>query len=183
MVDVSELMPVMRCATHPHVETQLQCASCGTPICPDCLVDTPVGMKCRRCGLAPLPPRYRLSHSMLVLGVGAGTTVAAVMGFLVLAFPFIRALGFLLLFLAPVAGHVVGSVAGWAASGKRGPVIAGAAAGSCVAGMLVVAPELIGLMAGDSLLGPLDLLYLAGVRPLVAVFAGLAAIFAYRSLR
>ncbi len=37
------------CARHPSVETGLKCASCGTPICPSCLVQTPVGMKCKSC--------------------------------------------------------------------------------------------------------------------------------------
>src|SRR3989304_4969303 len=34
----------MQCATHPGVETELRCATCGKPICPDCLVGTPVGV-------------------------------------------------------------------------------------------------------------------------------------------
>ena len=28
----------MQCATHPGVETELRCATCGKPICPDCLM-------------------------------------------------------------------------------------------------------------------------------------------------
>jgi len=31
------------------VETQLTCVGCGAPICPNCLVRTPIGLKCPEC--------------------------------------------------------------------------------------------------------------------------------------
>ena len=46
-----------RCARHPAVETYLRCGRCDTPICPRCLVQTPVGTRCRNCArLRPSPP-------------------------------------------------------------------------------------------------------------------------------
>ena len=51
--------------------TRLLCAECASPICPRCLVRTPVGMKCDQCGNAgrrPAPKRRRLS-GLAPLGV------------------------------------------------------------------------------------------------------------------
>jgi membrane associated rhomboid family serine protease len=37
------------CYRHPTRETGVSCSSCGRPICPDCMVTTPVGMRCPDC--------------------------------------------------------------------------------------------------------------------------------------
>lgn len=42
----------VRC-TRDGVATGLTCVQCRTPICPQCLVRTPVGMKCADCGAKP----------------------------------------------------------------------------------------------------------------------------------
>ncbi len=39
----------MRCSRHANIETDLSCGRCGTPICPRCLVQTDVGIRCPRC--------------------------------------------------------------------------------------------------------------------------------------
>lgn len=52
------------CAEHG-VETRLTCVQCRSPICPQCFVRTPVGLKCLGCGSKPgvpapsSPPRRR----------------------------------------------------------------------------------------------------------------------------
>lgn len=46
---------LLRCA-RDGVETRLQCAECGAPICPACYVRTAVGLKCPSCGAASGPP-------------------------------------------------------------------------------------------------------------------------------
>ena len=45
------------------VETRLQCAECGTPICPACFVRTAVGLRCQSCGEASGPPRRGVASS------------------------------------------------------------------------------------------------------------------------
>jgi DNA-directed RNA polymerase subunit RPC12/RpoP len=40
------------CARHPRTETLLKCAKCGIPICPKCMVHTPVGIRCPDCAFA-----------------------------------------------------------------------------------------------------------------------------------
>src|SRR3712207_1291824 len=39
----------MRCAKHPQVVTYVQCTECDAPICPDCMVTGPVGLRCPNC--------------------------------------------------------------------------------------------------------------------------------------
>jgi hypothetical protein len=36
----------MRCYRHPDRETRVSCATCGRPICTECMVPTDVGIKC-----------------------------------------------------------------------------------------------------------------------------------------
>jgi hypothetical protein len=36
----------MRCYRHPDRETRVSCATCGRPICTECMVQTEVGIKC-----------------------------------------------------------------------------------------------------------------------------------------
>ncbi|HMM49914.1 MAG TPA: rhomboid family intramembrane serine protease, partial [Miltoncostaeaceae bacterium] len=40
---------VQRCYRHPNRETLVSCANCGRPICPDCMVSSPVGIRCPEC--------------------------------------------------------------------------------------------------------------------------------------
>jgi membrane associated rhomboid family serine protease len=37
------------CYRHPGRETGVSCSNCGRPICPDCMTNTPVGMRCPEC--------------------------------------------------------------------------------------------------------------------------------------
>lgn len=37
------------CYRHPSRETRVSCSSCGRPICPDCMNQSPVGMRCPEC--------------------------------------------------------------------------------------------------------------------------------------
>ena len=40
---------VKHCYRHPARETNVSCSRCGRPICPDCMYDSPVGMRCPEC--------------------------------------------------------------------------------------------------------------------------------------
>jgi membrane associated rhomboid family serine protease len=37
------------CYRHPKVETGVHCTRCGRPICPDCMIEAPVGFQCPEC--------------------------------------------------------------------------------------------------------------------------------------
>ncbi len=76
------------CYRHPGRDTAVACSSCERPICPDCMIDTPVGMRCPECsGRASAPRRAAAA-------VQASTTPYATYGLMGLnILVFIAALG------------------------------------------------------------------------------------------
>jgi len=70
----------MRCAAHGDVETNLACGKCGTPICPKCLVVTPVGARCRKCANVRRLPTYSITPVQYLKAVAAGLLVAVAVG-------------------------------------------------------------------------------------------------------
>ncbi len=65
--------PLLQCEAHG-TPTRLTCAECATPICPKCLVKTPVGLKCEDHAQAVAP---RLDRRATPLAVGALVLVLA----------------------------------------------------------------------------------------------------------
>jgi hypothetical protein len=117
----------MQCATHPSVETELTCSRCGKPICPRCLVITPVGARCRECARLRRLPTYQLGSVFILRGLGAALAVGAATGALwALLFPY-RVGAFIGLFLGLGLGYAVGESVSWAANRKRGPALQGVA--------------------------------------------------------
>jgi len=64
------------CSYHPNVRTGLRCSRCGKPICPQCAVRTPVGLRCPDCAGVRGLPTYRTPASSLLQAAGAGLAVA-----------------------------------------------------------------------------------------------------------
>ena len=116
----------MRCAKHPKVETNLTCGKCGKLICPKCLVQTDVGMRCPECANLKSLPTYQVSPMYYLRAVGAGIGVALACGFVWLGIyyvplPFIF---FFRLFIAAGAGYAIGEVVSLSVNRKRGPGLA-----------------------------------------------------------
>lgn len=114
----------MRCATHPEVETNLRCGKCDKLICPKCLVQTPVGAKCRDCARLYKLPTYRVSTQYYLRAAGAGLGMAivcgAVWGVIEWVIPFFS----LNLLLASAAGYAIGEVVSLSVNRKRGTRLA-----------------------------------------------------------
>ncbi|HLH24969.1 MAG TPA: hypothetical protein VK066_20805 [Chloroflexota bacterium] len=147
---------VVPCAADPQVETALRCGRCNTPICPRCLVMTPVGARCRACARVRKSPVYDVPVLYYLRAAAAGLVVAAV-GTYVLAFvPFFQLFGLLLL------GAVVGEAVTMAANRKRGAGLAAVAVVTLFLGALIV-PGLAAL-AGLPAPIPLDLRLAAALR-------------------
>ncbi|MEO9175834.1 MAG: hypothetical protein ABI317_10020 [Gaiellales bacterium] len=72
--------PAPHCANHPSVETRVSCANCGKPICPDCMVQSPVGIKCADCARMPRSARLRLRPDRALRAVGAAVAIVVVGG-------------------------------------------------------------------------------------------------------
>jgi membrane associated rhomboid family serine protease len=65
-----ERIQTRTCYRHPGRETAVSCSNCGRPICPDCMVYAPVGIKCPECAGQPTGAKAATRR----LGrVGAGT--------------------------------------------------------------------------------------------------------------
>lgn len=66
------------CYRHPNRETAVSCANCGRPICPDCMRQTPVGIRCPECAgqrtrvNAPaflMPNQPRVTYALIAANV------------------------------------------------------------------------------------------------------------------
>ena len=127
----------MRCATHPKVETNLRCGKCGKPICPKCLVQTPVGARCRDCAKLGKLPTYRVSIKHYLRAVGTGLGMAAVCGAAWGAIEWVIPFFSFNLLLAPAAGYAIGEVVSLSVNRKRGTALA------IIAGVAVVISYLV----------------------------------------
>lgn len=114
----------MKCAYHPDVETDLRCGKCGKPICPRCMVQTPVGVRCPDCaGLAKLPT-FRVSARYYLIATGAALGMAIACGAAWGAIEWLVPIFSLNLLLAPAAGYAIGEVTSLAVNRKRGTGLA-----------------------------------------------------------
>ena len=59
---------IVECPRDPGVETALRCSRCETPICPKCLIQSPVGARCKSCARVMKSPIYTLGTAQLVKG-------------------------------------------------------------------------------------------------------------------
>lgn len=121
------------CANHPDRETHLRCNRCGTPICTQCAVLTPVGYRCRECVRGQQKVfetaqwvDYPIAVILAAVGVG-------------LAVGLLNYLGFWGLIAAPIAGGGLAEVVRWAVRRRRSRRLPLAAA---VGGVLGVLPHL-----------------------------------------
>jgi hypothetical protein len=162
---------VTYCARHPNVETYLRCGRCDTPICPRCLVQTPVGARCPECANISRLPTFDVPLAYFIRGLVA----AAAGGFgLGIVWGYIsgggRGLGFFTFFLAMGLGWAVSEVISLATNRKRGVSLQICA----VAGVLIAFLVRNIVLYGD-LLPRND--------PFVYIAAGFAAFFASSRLK
>jgi hypothetical protein len=109
----------LRCATHPNVETNLRCGKCGKPICPKCLVQTPVGARCRECARLNRPPTFRVSGGYYLKAAGMALVLAVVVGLVWGAIETFLPFYFFSLIVAMGVGWVIGEVVSRAVNRKR----------------------------------------------------------------
>lgn len=140
-------MPAVPCANHPKEMTLVRCGRCETPICVRCMVDSPVGKKCRDCARN----RVHITEStprQVLLAFGAATLAALPAGLIMYTIPF--------LFISAFAyGWVVAQVALWAGQRRRSLAIQVAAGLAALIGALPGwVPALFMMLAGRSEAGP-----------------------------
>jgi len=114
----------MKCAYHPDVETNLRCGKCDKPICPKCMVQTPVGARCRDCAGLDKLPTFRVSTRYYLLAAGVALGMALVCGGAWGAIEWLVPIFSLNLLLAPAAGYAIGEVTSISVNRKRGTGLA-----------------------------------------------------------
>ena len=127
------------------------------------MVQTPVGARCRSCAKVHRLPVYDISASYYLRAAGVALAMAAVVGSFWALFSFFIALYVPLslnLFVAPLAGYLVGESVSRAVNRKRGTILAViggiGAAGSYLVSVLVP-------WGTGSLFGVLNLFAIAAV--------------------
>lgn len=137
-------MSAVPCANHPDRTTFVRCGRCDKPLCVDCMVDSPVGKKCRQCA------RNRThvdeaAPAQLLRGFTAAAAVAIPAGWLMQQFPTLIILPF-------IYGYFVGEVALRAGGRSRstGMQIATGVAAllGCVAGYFLSLSPDVGAIPG-----------------------------------
>jgi len=103
-----------RCTYHPNVLTRLRCSKCGTPICPRCAVETPVGFRCPDCAAVRGLPTYQTGGLVLIKSIAIGLAVAVAVGVLWGFFPDWS------FYLSLLLGFGVAEGMAWGANYKRG---------------------------------------------------------------
>jgi hypothetical protein len=155
----------MRCYRHPDRETRVSCATCGRPICTECMVPTEVGIKCPddarlpRGARAGVMKRDQIAKSFL-----AGIAVA-LLGALIVYYV-LPQIGFGRLILSAVAGWGAGIFV-HRAGGRNGGPLAMAISGVAVA--LAFAPAVVQPLLDGNL--PIYLLFPALVAIGFAVYS------------
>lgn len=147
-----------RCAAHPSVETYLRCGRCERPICPRCMIQTPVGARCRDCAQLRRLPMFQVGWKDYLRGaagaLGAGLAGGIVLTLIQSQLPFG---GLIVVALLAGYGYLVGEATARVVPRKRGTGLGTVATVAVVlglalarAGFLIVAgsPPLLALGFG-----------------------------------
>lgn len=94
----------MYCVNHPNVPTSLRCNNCERPICPKCAVLTPTGYRCKDC----VRGRQKVFETAKWLDYPISMVIAVVLSFL--GSLIASRIGFLIIFVAPIAGVIIAEV-------------------------------------------------------------------------
>ena len=116
---LSPLTGPLRCAAHPKTETYLRCGKCEKPICPRCMIQTPVGARCRPCAGLRRLPMFDVRPMDLVRGSLAGVAASAAGGLALLSLSAMPGVGFFGFILMALLGYLVGEAASRAARRRR----------------------------------------------------------------
>ncbi len=129
----------MRCYRHPDRETRVSCATCGRPICTECMVPTEVGIKCPDDARLPRGARAgEMKRGQIARSFLAGVAVALLGA--VVVYYVLPQIGFGRLIISALAGWGAGIFV-HRAGGRNGGPLAMIISGVAVA--LAFAPALV----------------------------------------
>lgn len=144
------------CYWHPDAETGLSCSQCSKSMCTRCMVQAPVGIRCRECGKAAPMPTFDVQRSYYARAVAVGLGVAFAGGILwAVANAIFGAIPFLPSLIGIGIGYGAGELISLSVNRKRGTGLAWIAACSVVGAFLIRA------IAGPFGFGMFGLLFIA----------------------
>ena len=125
------------CHWHPTVTTGLSCSQCRRPMCTECMVQVPVGIRCRECGRAQPLPTFDVRPSTYARALVAAVlvTVLGVILWIVLYNLLLGPWSFVVMPL--VVGYAAGELISRAVNLKRSRGLMFIAAGTVVVTLLV----------------------------------------------
>jgi hypothetical protein len=126
----AEVIKTRPCANHPQVETVVSCGRCDKPLCPRCMIYTPVGVRCRDCAQLRRLPQYTLTPRVYARVLPTAAALALICGFLLSLVPRLSLLA------GVVVGVVVGEVLRRVSGYKQGRVLQVIAGATVVVGIL-----------------------------------------------
>lgn len=106
---------VLYCVNHPNVETMLRCNRCGRPVCTRCVVQTPVGYRCKQCVGQQQAIYFTGGALDYVLGGAIGLVLGGVASYLV----GLTGLWFIALILGPTIGMGIAEAVRFAVRRRR----------------------------------------------------------------
>lgn len=126
------------CHWHPGVETGLWCSRCEKHICTQCMVQAPVGIRCRECGKAVRTPTFDVRPTYYARAGGVGVVIAIGGGLIWALFNAVFAgIPFLPSLVAIGVGYGAGELLSRSVNRKRGSGLAWIAAGSVLGAFLI----------------------------------------------
>ncbi len=120
------------CYRHPKQLTAVRCSKCNTPICTRCMVQTPVGARCRECANVRKLPQYDVDLWLLARASGGGLIASVLVWLVVSGLPFLR------FFLSILVGFAVGEVMSRLSRRRSNLALEVSAVGVVVIGFLAV---------------------------------------------
>ena len=131
----------MYCYRHPKRETRVSCATCGRPICTECMVATEVGIKCPDDARLPRGARTGVMKTNQVVRsilTGLGVALAGIpVAYVIFLLPFT-------LLISAAAGYGAGTLINRAGGRNGGPIaISISVVATAIPFLVVLAPDLL----------------------------------------
>ena len=149
------------CNWHPDTETRLFCSQCGKSICTLCMVQVPVGIRCKECSRPERLPTYDVQPLYHVRAIGVAVAVAVVGGLLWLwlnsqfgGVPLVSSI------FGLAVAYAIGELISRAVNRKRGVTLAWIAGSAMVVAYLISGGFLY-LLSGSFITVLFSLLFLA----------------------
>jgi len=126
----------MYCYAHSKVTTSVACGRCGRPICSQCMVSGPAGMRCSDCGSFKSAAAATQDNPGRLGAALVAAIVAALAGAYVMVY-IVSWLGFLIALAGPVYGRLVAEVVQRAAGRQKPILLQGIGVGAALLGLLI----------------------------------------------